>query len=139
MRAILPLQLDDHWLALPASAILEIRGAQPWVPIPAAPQATPGVLAWSGRAIAVLDLGAVLRVAAPLQPGQTRPRVLIARLQRATCAVLAHAVQEVAETPELRPLHATRLRLCVGEVLLHDRYLPVLDLPAVEKEILPHA
>jgi chemotaxis signal transduction protein len=57
MLTRLPLQLHGVWLAIEASHVQEIVSGRAWVALPGASAEVPGVLAWRGRAIGVLDLG----------------------------------------------------------------------------------
>lgn len=132
IHAVLPVQLKDRWVALDATLVQEVLGQRPWVPIPGAPPHLPGVIAWRGRAIAVLDLGALADVAPSVTPGEARSRVVIAQVGASAIAVLADAAREVHPIAPgaLRPPHATRVRFAIGEIDVGGAVVPVLDLGA---------
>jgi purine-binding chemotaxis protein CheW len=138
MTALLPLQHDDVWLALPASYVQEILGSRTWVPIPGAPRAMPGVMAWRGRAVALLDLGA-LSGGTPLAAGRERARTVVVTLGASTLAIPVDTVHEVQDIDEdrLRAPHATRQRFADREVDLRGLPVPVLDLPAIMRAVSP--
>src|SRR4051794_26646243 len=54
---ILPVRIHQAWLGVDARFVEEITSKQPWVEIPGARPAIPGIMPWRGKAIAVLDLG----------------------------------------------------------------------------------
>jgi chemotaxis signal transduction protein len=137
VHALLPIQVSGRWLVLDALAVQEILGQRPWVPVPGAPVNVPGVLAWRGRAIAVLDLGAVTEVAQPLAPGDQRPRAVVVKIGETTVALLADAAREVQQVAadRVRPPHAARLRFASGEVEFDGVPMPVLDLGGILEAI----
>lgn len=99
-RSALPLGVAGAWLAVDAQKVLEIVGPSPIVALPGMPRPLPGVTAFRGRAVAVLDAGALLGVAAPLGPGDTRPRTVLVQAGPSVVALPADAVREVLEVPE---------------------------------------
>jgi purine-binding chemotaxis protein CheW len=131
-RALLPLKSGEVWVALDASRAREVLGRSPWMRIPGAPPQLPGVLSWRGRAIAVLDLGLLLR-AAPLGAAEAGERTVIFEIDGCTLGVFADAVREVALVPEdqLSPAHATAGPFCTAEVELNGTRVAVLDLPSI--------
>ena len=86
MRALVPARVGQTWILLDAEIIREILGAQPWLPIPGARAEMPGVIAWRGRAIPVVDLAAPFGVER-LGAGEARPRTLIAGVADSIVAV----------------------------------------------------
>ncbi len=129
--AVLPLMLGNQILAVSALAVIEIVGTIAWVAIPSAPQSVPGALAWRGRALGLLDLGPALGLE-PARPPTTRARNVILR---AAADIVALSVDRVLElrtpTAELDPPHAAAIELpCLGELVIQDRVVPVLDLDA---------
>jgi len=137
-RALLPLRLGDTWFGVDALAAREVLGACTWMPVPGAPDFLPGVVAWRGRAIAVLDLSGLFG-ASPLAPGEARERTVVMEADGCTMAVYADAVREVAEVPEdqVRPLHAASGRFCVAEVDVPGATLAILDLASVVAAVVP--
>jgi chemotaxis signal transduction protein len=122
-RALIPLKVQKVWIALDASCIREILGERPWVRVPPLLHQVPGVLAWQGRAIALLDLGTLGDDLKPLAPGERRSRTLVANVDDATLAI---PVDEVM----------TRLGHCAQEVELDGIPRPLLDLHAALHAIL---
>ena len=138
-KTFVPVQIGTVWLALDAAWVREVLGERPWVPLPGASPALPGVIAWRGRAIAVVDIGALTGLANPLHPGRVRHRVVVAQFDPYTLALPVEAVREVMEVPEeeFRPPHATMQTYSAGEIDLLGVPTPVLDLPAVIRAIAP--
>ena len=127
--SLLPLRLDDAWVAIDALLAKEVLGRRAFVAIPGASAGLPGVIAWNGRAIAVVDLGALAGSGRPLQAANLRERIVVVQVGEATFALPVDAVREVwvASDSELRPLHAAHQRFATQEVTLNGVPLPVLD------------
>lgn len=125
--AVMPVQLSTVWVAVGVRYLQEVRGALSWVALPGAPVHLPGVVPWRGRAIAVLDLGGLLGVAAPVQAGEPRPRMLIAQVDEIAFAIPADMVREV-HTAVVEDGHATQIRLAHGQVQIDGQIMPVVDL-----------
>jgi chemotaxis signal transduction protein len=138
---IVPLSVSGVWLALPADALVEILGRRPWVPITGAPPELPGVLAWRGRAIALLDLGNLVKGGQPLQRGDSRRRVLVLTHEDCTLALPVDDVREVLELPadRIRPCSATRQRFAEREIELDGVPIPLLDPAALVASLAPAA
>jgi chemotaxis signal transduction protein len=138
--ALVPAKLHDAWFVVPASAIQEILGEQPWVPIVGAPSAMPGVLAWRGRAVAVVDLAA-LGGGDALTPGTARRRTVLVRIEETTLALPVEGVREVQEVPDdaLRPAQLTRFRHSTMEVELDGVPMPLIDLADLLRVLAPPA
>ena len=136
--SVVPAKLHDVWFVVPASAVQEILGALRWVPIVGAPTEMPGVIAWRGRAVAVLDLGP-LSGSAALAAGESRPRTVIVHVDDATLALPVESVREVQEVPEtaVRPAHLTRLRHSSMEVELDGVPMPLIDLADLLRVLAP--
>ena len=137
MRALVPARIGQAWLLLDAEIIREVLGTEVWLPIPGARAEMPGVIAWRGRAIPVVDLGAPFGLQR-LNAGETRARTLIAAVAESIVAVPVDAAREVhAFAPEdLRPVTVTTLPYAVLEAELFERVLAVIDLPRFVAEIL---
>jgi chemotaxis signal transduction protein len=135
--SVLPVRLAGDDCALPALAVEEVLGARRVVPIPGAPPHLPGVVAWRGRAVALLDLGVLLGKArlateAPLE------RIVVVAAAGGALALPAEWVEAVHETPEaaVRPAHATQHRFATREVEVWRRVLPLLDLDLLAAALL---
>jgi len=137
MRALVPARIGQAWVLLDAEIIREILGGEPWLPIPGARAEMPGIVAWRGRAIPVVDLAAPFGFER-LSTGETRARTLIAAVAESVVAVPVDAAREVhAFSPnELRPVSVTNLPYAVAEAELFERTLAVIDLPRFVAEIL---
>lgn len=137
MRALVPARIGQAWMLLDAEIIREVLGAEVWLPIPGARAEMPGVIAWRGRAIPVVDLAAPFGFPR-LSMGETRPRTLIAAVAESIVAVPVDAAREVhAFTAEdLKPVTVTSLPYAISEAELFERILAVIDLPRFVAEIL---
>jgi chemotaxis signal transduction protein len=137
MRALVPARIGQAWVLLDAEIIREILGAEPWLPIPGARAEMPGVIAWRGRAIPVVDLAAPFGFER-LSAGETRPRTLIAGVADSVVAVPVEAAREVHafSTGELKPCSVTHFPYASAEAQLAERVLAVIDLPRFVHEIL---
>ena len=132
-KAVMAFRISGTWLAVDALRVWEVLGPESWIPIPGASASAPGVLGWRGKAVAVVDLGAVVLGVGALQPGETAPRTLIAEASDCSLAIPAQEVREVQEVGDhrLEPVRAARLACVAGEVELEEKPLPVVDLDAV--------
>jgi chemotaxis signal transduction protein len=137
MRALLPARIGQAWVLLSAEIIREVLGAEVWLPIPGARAEMPGVIAWRGRAIPIVDLAAPFGLTR-LGSGEARARTLIASLADGIVAVPVDAAREVHgfTTSEIRPVNVTSLPYAVAEAELFERVLAVIDLPRFVAEIM---
>jgi len=137
MRAVIPAMAGSTWFVLDALAVQEVMGARAWVPLPHASPETPGVLAWRGRAVAVLDVGKFLDGCSPLRASAPCPRTLVVEAGDCTMAIPVDAVREVHE---VGPLAVRSVAVGTGrttdEVVLGERTMPLLDLGAVIARLL---
>jgi chemotaxis signal transduction protein len=136
MRALVPAKIGAAWVLLDAEIIREILGAETWLPIPGARAEMPGVIAWRGRAVPVVDLAAPFGFDG-LGPGELRSRTLIAAVADSMVAVPVDAAREVHafSTSELKPVSVTSLPYAVAEAELFERLLAVIDLSRFVREI----
>jgi chemotaxis signal transduction protein len=137
MRAIIPALAGSTWFVLDALQVQEVMGMRPWVALPHASPATPGVLAWRGRAVSVLDVGRFLEGGTPLRAGGSSTRTLVAEAATCTVAIPVDAVREVHEVSALavRPSSATS-GIATDEVLLGDVAMPLVDLEKLIARLL---
>jgi chemotaxis signal transduction protein len=137
MRSLVPAKIGPAWVLFDAEIVREILGAEVWLPIPGARAEMPGVIAWRGRAIPVVDLAAPFGLER-LSTGETRARTLIAAVAESIVAVPVDTAREVHsfEAHELRPVSITTLPYAVAEAELFERILAVIDLPRFVDEIL---
>jgi chemotaxis signal transduction protein len=137
--SILPLQIHGLWLAVPALAVHEILGRRPWVAIAGAPAEMPGVIAWRGRAIAMLDVGRLLEGGRPGLGDDGRRRTVVMQHGEAIIALPVDELREVKEVAEvdLRPAQQTRQRFASRELELDGVPVPLLDLGSVLDAMAP--
>lgn len=137
MRALVPAKIGQAWVLLDADIIREILGHEQWLPIPGARAEMPGVIAWRGRAIPIVDLAAPFGFER-LGNGETRARTLIATVAESIVAVPVDAAREVhsVSSADLHPVNVSQLPYAVAETELFERVLPVVDLPRFVSEIL---
>jgi chemotaxis signal transduction protein len=137
MRELVPARIGQAWVLLDAEIIREILGAEVWLPIPGARAEMPGVIAWRGRAIPVVDLAAPFGVE-KLGAGGTRARTLIASVAESIVAVPVDAAREVHSfaPTELKPVSVSTLPYALAEAELFERVLALIDLPRFVAEIL---
>lgn len=136
--SVVPLKLADVWFVVPATSVQEILGEQGWVPIAGAPSEMPGVIAWRGRAVALLDLGPLTGTPA-LAPGERRRRTVIVQAEDCTVALSVEGVREVQEVPDdaVRTAELTHLRHATSEVQLDGKPMPLLDLVELMGVVAP--
>jgi chemotaxis signal transduction protein len=137
MRALVPAKIGQAWVLLDADIIREILGQELWLPVPGARAEMPGVIAWRGRAIPVVDLAAPFGFQR-LSNGETRARTLIANVAESIVAVPVDAAREVhsVNPADLRPVNVTQLPYTLAETELFERVLAVIDLHRFVGEIL---
>jgi chemotaxis signal transduction protein len=135
--SVVPVRLAGEDCALPALAVEEILGARKVVAIPGAPPHLPGVVAWRGRAIALLDLG-VLLGKPRLSPDAPLERIVVVTVGDGALALPAEWVEAVHVAPPqaLRPAHITQHRFATAEVEVWRRVLPLIDLGLVAAALL---
>lgn len=133
MRNLVAFRIQKLWFALDAIWVEQILGEQHWMRVPAAPRQWPGVMAFRGRAVAVLDLAAGLPTAAPLRAAERRHRTLIARAHECAVAIPVDDVREVqaVEDVQVFSAHATGHPLAREEVRLERDVFALLDLPSL--------
>jgi chemotaxis signal transduction protein len=141
MQHLIPFRHRKQWYAVDASLVEQILGAQSWMPVPGAPPLFPGVMAWRGRATAVLDLSLLPVGEAPAEsrpPDDRPPRTLIAHVNACTLGIPTDEVREalLVETLQLLPLRLSRVRFSQSEFELGQHIAVVLDLAALVDSIL---
>lgn len=135
--SVLPMRVAGDDCALPALAVEEILGSRRVVPIPGAPLHLPGVVAWRGRAIALLDLG-VLLGKPRLAPDAAIERIVVIALAEGSLALPAEWVEAVHLAPgsSVRSARITHHRFAVAEIEVWRRVLPLLDLGLLSAALL---
>ena len=125
---LLPLGVGPSRAAIRAETAVEILGRTAWVRVPSASDLVPGVMAYRGRAVAVLDLGAALPDLSPLGSGPVRERVVVARSALGMLAIPVDHVHEVVSVPANEVREATLTRGTSFEVVIEDVPMPLVDL-----------
>jgi chemotaxis signal transduction protein len=139
--SLLPVRIESEWLLVHAALIQEILGAQPWLSIPHTRRELPGVVAWRGRAIPLLDLGAIFGLSA-LTAKASRPRTLIVEIDRGLVALPVDEAREVQDftADQIRTAHAVSRPHSVSEAELRGMVMPVLDLTSLLASLTqPHS
>lgn len=141
MQHLIPFRHRQNWYAVDASHVEQILGAQPWMRVPGAPPLFPGVMAWRGRAMAVLDLAQL-----PIEPAgdesaavnERPPRTLVLTLQGCALGIPTDEVREALplETLQLLPLRLNRVRFARNEFELQGHIAVVLDMPALIESVI---
>ena len=136
-RALVPARIETAWIVVDASIVREILGAQSWLSIPGARAEMPGVVAWRGRALPLVDLAAPFGLPR-LAAGGARARTLICSVAENTVAVPVDAAREVHafDVGALRPCQITTLPYASAELDLFGRIMSVIDLSRFVGEIL---
>ncbi len=135
-RAFLPVCVKEAWYAVDAPLVVEVVGKRPWIPIPGASSRSPGVVAWQGRAVALVDLANIVDDAAAA-PLPERERLVVVRIGPTMLALPADVVREVHDVDEesLKPPQALRLRYAAAEAELMGKTMPVLDFAALVRDL----
>lgn len=141
MRNLVAFRIQQLWFAVDAVWVEQILGQQPWMRVPSAPKQWPGVMAFRGRAVAVLDLAAGLTTATPLRAAERRHRTLIARVHDCTVAIPVDDVREVQAVDDVQifSAHATGHHLAREEVRLEHDVFALLDLSFLITEAISAA
>lgn len=143
MQHLIPFRFQKQWFALEAECVEQILGEQTWMVVPGAPPLFPGVMAWRGRATAILDLSKIVRVTenTPIEPrsADDRPRrTLIVHSTGCTLGIPTDEVREAlpSEAAQLRPRHISTVPFCNSEFELLGSIAVVLDLQALIQHTL---
>lgn len=141
MHHVVPIRIRMTWLALDAACVEQILGQTSWMRVPAAPQEWPGVMAWRGRAVAVLDLGLFCEDHTPVSSLPVANRHVIARAHSCCIAIPVDEVREsrLVDPDSVRPSQVTRQRYSQREVELDGQIFAVFDLDALVRETLAGA
>jgi chemotaxis signal transduction protein len=137
MQHVVPIRIRQTWLALDALCVEQILGQSKWMRVPLAPRAWPGVMAWRGRAVAILDLGLYCESGDVPWDGSAS-RHVIARAHGCSLAIPVDEVREsrAVEEQTVRPSLVTRQRYSQREIELEGQILAVLDLEELVRETL---
>lgn len=129
---LLPVRIESEWLLIHAALIQEILGAEPWLLIPHTRRELPGVVAWRGRALPLVDLGAVLGLGA-LASKLSRARTLIGEVDGGLVAVPVDEAREVQifAADQIHTAHAVPRPHSVSEAEIQGIVMPILDLASL--------
>jgi len=123
------LSLQSHQIAIRANAVREVLGARSWVPVPGARKDVPGIVAWGGRAIALVDLAHFQPGALPLAAGEQRARVVVTEGAGCTLALPVDQASEVwrSHHDNLQPRQVHDFQLSRQELVREGDLLPLFE------------
>ena len=141
MRNLVVFRIQNIWFAADAAWVEQVLGPQPWTPIPTLPPQWPGVMAFRGKAVAVLELAPELNKVSSMREQERRQRTVIARVSDCTVAIPVHEVREVQAVEEAQVVtaHASSHRLAHEEIVINGVVAALLDLPALILEAIANA
>jgi chemotaxis signal transduction protein len=130
MRSFVPITIDATWIAVDMTAVREIGGPLTWIALPTASSTMPGVAAWRGRAITVVDLAALLGAGERLVAPNGRVRTVYLQSGTSMLAVPVDAVREplVVSNQDIRSPRARNDAFCTGELDVEGHTTLILDL-----------
>jgi chemotaxis signal transduction protein len=126
MRCVMRVDIDSLSIAIDVASVREIIGEIEVTSIPG-PRGLVGVTPWDGRALAVVDLGALLG----LESLEKRPRTLIVEVRGATLAMPVDRAYEPRETRGAEDAHARRIPFADLEISLDGQGLPLFDVSSL--------
>lgn len=133
---LMPFRLNETWLMVDAALVREVLGRQTTLTVPHQSRELPGLCAWRGRAIPVLDMAQVLGI------DQGKPldweRTLVVTAEDNTVAIPvteARAVVRV-ESERRRPAHVTQHRFSGTEVDADGDVMAVIELASVVQHLV---
>jgi chemotaxis signal transduction protein len=124
-------------MLLDSNPIEEILGALPWLSLPHARAAVPGVLTWRARAVPVVDLAAFVPSLTVLEPSRPRLRTLIVRAGEGRLALPIDGASEVKKVSveTIRPKHVIACELADAEAELETTVMMVVEWEAVVQRL----
>jgi chemotaxis signal transduction protein len=127
--SFLPIELEATVFLIDADLVHEVLGAEPWLPVPRARPELPGVVAWRGRAVPLVDLGRALGLVAA-GPRTARARTLIVHHERGVLAIPVDSAREVRAIPDelLREAHVSAHPYAARELDEAGTVMAVIDL-----------
>lgn len=90
-------RIDDTWLGLPASQVIQAPDMARFTPLPGAPRHLPGLLAFDGQLLPVLDLALLRGSGVPVPPDA--PLIVVQAGHHQRLALRVHALGPVFEVP----------------------------------------
>lgn len=137
-NTLMPVRLEDTWIVLDASAIRELLAVQTWLVVPQASLQIPGVCAWRGRAVPVVDLARILGLGTTTNT-QDYGRTLVAEHPHGLAAIPVKEAQVVqfVHGQQERDLAAASLPYATRGVELEGMLLPYVDIVSVLEALLP--
>lgn len=137
--AYLPVEIVGALFLLDARSVREVLGSCSVVRVPHATMRLPGVFAWRGLAIPLIDIATTMGFVRERQEEEPRQRTVIADVGVETVGLAVDEVREVlqVESEELRPVHTLNHPFAVAEVEWSGRVASVVDLEALLASALP--
>ncbi len=121
---VLAVALGSRWVAVRAAHVREVLGRAAVVPIPGGREGLVGVMAWRGRAVAVLDLGPAV---GEVGLADARGRTLVLEVGSDTIAVPVDRVREARAPDASKPAHATRTSFSSVELEVGGEVMPLFE------------
>lgn len=118
--SIVPVRAGSAWLGIDASRVVEVLPHRPWAPLVGMSRLVLGVIAWRGRAIAVVDTGAWADAARHEGPFSRLLVVVWGNFVVALGADAVHEVQQVEVKGEHVDFAGARLSVVQLEKLGRD-------------------
>ena len=136
-ETFLPVRLQTTWLLTEARRVKEVLGSLPWLHLPRARAAVPGVVSWRARAVPVVDLAVFVPGLTQMKPAEPRDRTLIADTGGGMLALPVDAANEVVDVSldAVQPQHATHCRVSVAEVIVRGEPMALLDWDMLVSEL----
>lgn len=135
-RTVVCIEVGALQLALDAGGVREVVGSSEVMPIPSGPVGLVGVVPWNGRAVAVLELAALVGAEAP---SRGRARTLLVETDTATLAIPIDRVHQPAPVDAERAAHAVRMPYARVEVDVAGRTIPLFDVADYVRGLEPHS
>jgi chemotaxis signal transduction protein len=135
----MPIRLKDVWLMVEAPKVREVLGRQRWLTVPGTAAHLPGVCAWRGRAIPVLNLAPLLGLT---QDGTDAwERTLIVDCNNNVAAIPVSEAQAVVfvKREHQRAPEVNAHRYCRAEVDSGEALASIVDLDALFQDLLGQA
>jgi chemotaxis signal transduction protein len=133
---VVPIRLNSNWLLVRAQIVTEFLSSLTWLSVPGSSPFFPGVIAWRGRAIPVLDLHRALNLGS-LSPTMECARVMVVHHAVGAVAIPIDAAREVKtlSDDDIRPLHVSSTPYAAGEVDVQDSVIPLIDIEQLLREM----
>lgn len=136
-ETFLPVRLQEAWLLTEAWRVKEVLGSLPWLHLPRARAAVPGVVGWRARAVPVVDLAAFVPGLTRLRPSEKRARTLVCGAAEGTIALPVDAATEIVtlSLDSVQSQHATNCTVAVAEATVGEQPMALVDWDMLVSEL----